>query len=157
MKKLMLAALLAVCTTSAFAEPDDFAMVNGKKITINDTKKSLIQKFGKPTKDDGTYTTWTIPQNALISVNWDGVAIANFGVSSINTKITNNCINTAGKTLCLNKDTVNTAIVKVKHGCFDKMTSEEGTMYDMFINSHNEGNWYQSKISTMGKGNKNKK
>ena len=152
MKKIIIAALLTACTTTAFAEPDDFAMINGKKVTINDTKKSLIQKLGKPTKDDSGYTTWTIPQNSLISVNWDGSTIANLGVTSVNPKITNNCINTAGKTLCLNKDTVNTAVAKVTRGCFDKMTIEGETTYDMFISSHNEGNWYQSKISTTGKG-----
>lgn len=40
-----------ISTCCAFAEPDDFAMVAGKKVTISDTHAILIQKFGKPKLD----------------------------------------------------------------------------------------------------------
>ena len=111
-KSILLAGLLAV-TASVFAKnadlgdaPDDFAMVAGKKITITDTRKTLIQKFGKPKTDSDLYSNWEFPNNISITANYDHGALANLGASSLNSNITTNYVQVSGEKIYLNKDIV---------------------------------------------------
>ena len=59
MKKIVIAALFTACTTSVFAE---HAVVSfaGKKVTVEDTRASLIKKLGKPQYGDNSYSQWTV-------------------------------------------------------------------------------------------------
>ena len=59
LSKTILLASLFVITTSAFA---DHAVVSfaGKKVTVEDTRASLIKKLGKPESGGTNYGTWTI-------------------------------------------------------------------------------------------------
>ena len=49
MKKLIIAALFTASTSSAFAI--DHMLINGKKVTMDDTHNTLTQKLGKPSSN----------------------------------------------------------------------------------------------------------
>ncbi len=154
MKKIIIAVLLTACTTSAFAEPDDFAMVAGKKVTISDTRKSLIQKFGKPKLDTATYySSWEIPNDVSINATYHSGILENFEVTRIGTKAINNYIKVGGKTIYLYKDTINNALAKVKHACFELSDGSQVSNYTMQVASHNSGNWYQTALTVIDAGN----
>ena len=81
MKKFIVAALVTVCTTSAFA---NHAVVSfaGKKVTVEDTRASLIKKLGKPQYGDNSYSQWTV--NGLsIYANYNQYGVNNFSVSQL--------------------------------------------------------------------------
>lgn len=158
-KSILLVSLFAV-TPSVFAKnadlgniPDDFAMVAGKKITIADTRKTLIKKFGKPKADSDSYSNWEFQNNISITANYEDDALANLGVNSLNPSITSNYVLVGGEKIYLNKDTINTALSKVKNACFENMTSRGESIYEMFSDAQYGGDWYKTQFTTLGKGN----
>ena len=115
MKKLLITALVAASTTSTFAI--DYMQINGKKITMNDTRSTLIQKLGKPESGTSSNSRWNI-ENLNIYAEYNKNALADFSVWAVNNKPSGNYININGKNIYLGKDTIKTATTKLKYGCF---------------------------------------
>ncbi len=162
MKKLIIAALITACTTSTFSKnadlgnaPNDYAMIIGKKITISDTRKTLIQKFGTPKFNSASNSTWELPNNVLISANYDNGLLSVSEVTAIGSKSINNYMTIDGKKIYLGKDTINTAIAKIKLGCFEKLDGSQVSSYFMYSDAQGDGNYYTASISSVGEPNIN--
>lgn len=128
MKQQIMAVLLAACTTSAFAI--DHMLINGKNVTVSDTRSTLIQKFGKPESGTAQFSNWTVG-NLSLYANYNQQGLVQFSVNQLNTKPSNNYINVDGKAIYLGKDTIKTATAKLKHGCFNFDEGRQGSTYTM--------------------------
>lgn len=128
MKKLISAVLLTACTTTAFAI--DHMNITGKKVTMQDNRSTLIQKFGKPESGTNQFSNWTLG-NLSIYANYNQHGLVKFSVNQLNTKPSNNFINIDGKIIYLGKDTIKSSTAKLKHGCFNFDEGRQGSTYSM--------------------------
>ena len=116
MKKHIITILIATFTTSLFAA--DHMLINGKKVTMNDTRSTLIQKFGQPESGTAQFSNWTIG-NLSLYANYQKQGLAQFSVNQLSTSPSKHLINIDGKTVYLGKDTIKTATSKFTHACFN--------------------------------------
>lgn len=130
MKKLITALLLSASATSAFAA--DQMTVSGKKVTMSDTRATLIQKFGKPESGTAQFSNWTLG-NLSIYASHPSKGLSQFSVTQTGRKSGSPVITTGGKTLQLGKDTIRTATDKLKHGCFSFDEGRQGSTYSMAL------------------------
>ena len=128
MKKHIITILIATFTTSLFAA--DHMLINGKKVTMNDTRSTLIQKFGQPESGTAQFSNWTIG-NLSLYANYQKQGLAQFSVNQLSTSPSNHLINIDGKTVYLGKDTIKTATSKFKHACFNFDEGRQGSTYTM--------------------------
>lgn len=128
MNKHIITILLTTFTTSIFAA--DHMLINGKKVSMNDTRSTLIQKFGQPESGTVQFSNWTIG-NLSLYANYQKQGLAQFSVNQLNTSPSKNFINIEGKTVYLGKDTIKTATSKFKHACFNFDEGRQGSTYTM--------------------------
>ena len=128
MKKHIITILIATFTTSLFAA--DHMLINGKKVTMNDTRSTLIQKFGQPESGTAQFSNWTIG-NLSLYANYQKQGLAQFSVNQLSTSPSKHLINIDGKTVYLGKDTIKTATSKFKHACFNVDEGRQGSTYTM--------------------------
>jgi hypothetical protein len=128
MKQHLIAVLLATFTTSVFAV--DQMVINGKKVTMSDTRSTLIQKFGKPESGTPQFSNWTVG-NLSLYANYNQQGLVQFSVNQLNTKPSNNYLNVDGKAIYLGKDSIRTATGKFKHACFNFDEGRQGSTYTM--------------------------
>jgi hypothetical protein len=151
LSKTILLASLFVITTSAFA---DHAVVSfaGKKVTVEDTRASLIKKLGKPAYGDNKYSSWTI--NGLsIYANYSPYGLKSFGINQ--DKPTPVTVNIDGKIITLGKDSLASTVSKLKHGCYGSMFGRQASTYQFAVSSGAEGE-YQVIFETISDGNNEK-
>ena len=137
MKKLIIAISLTACATSAFA---DHAVISfaGKKVTVEDTRNSLIKKLGKPQYGDKDYSQWTV--NGLsIYANYTQYGLNSFSVSQL--KPTPVTVNVDGKVITLGKDSLRSIAAKIKSGCYDYTDGKQGSSYSYAVLSGAEGEY----------------
>ena len=128
MNKHIITILIATFTTSLFAA--DHMLINGKKVTMNDTRSTLIQKFGQPESGTTQFSNWTI-SNLSLYANYQKQGLAQFSVNQLSTSPSKHLINIDGKTVYLGKDTIKTATSKFKHACFNFDEGRQGSTYTM--------------------------
>ena len=128
MKKHIITILIATFTTSLFAA--DHMLINGKKVTMNDTRSTLIQKFGQPESGTAQFSNWTIG-NLSLYANYQKQGLAQFSVNQLSISPSKHLINIDGKTVYLGKDTIKTATSKFKHACFNFDEGRQGSTYTM--------------------------
>lgn len=128
MNKHIIAILLATFTTSVFAA--DHMIINGKTVTMNDSRSTLIQKFGKPESGTAQFSNWTVG-NLSIYANYSPKGLTQFSVNQLNNAPSKHVINIEGKTITLGKDTIRTATGKFKHACFNFDEGRQGSTYTM--------------------------
>lgn len=131
MKKFIIAALLAITTTSAFAE--DYFLINGKKIGLHESKKSMITKLGKPTSAKNNWISWETNNISVITAEFD-----QFGLSKLSTSKGAVVVN--GKTISIGKDTPNNIKLKLDHYCsqFDNGTQQRMSMQSTRVGAEGE-------------------
>ncbi|AXQ21257.1 hypothetical protein BEN71_03750 [Acinetobacter wuhouensis] len=130
MKKLLCVALLAVSTLTIASEP--VITFAGKQITPKDNQTTLIAKLGKPTSGNTTYSYWEKP-NYSISASYGQRGLSKFGISQMNNKPSTTSIKTRGQTITIGKDTLKTAIGKLKEGCFDILDTQYNSTYSFRV------------------------
>ena len=128
MNKHIITILIATFTTSLFAA--DHMLINGKKVSMNDTRSTLIQKFGQPESGTTQFSNWTIG-NLSLYANYQKQGLAQFSVNQLSTSPSKHLINIDGKTVYLGKDTIKTATSKFKHACFNFDEGRQGSTYTM--------------------------
>ncbi|MDH1533214.1 hypothetical protein N5I15_12750 [Acinetobacter johnsonii] len=128
MNKHIIAILLTTFTTSVFSA--DHMLINGKKVTMNDTRSTLIQKFGQPESGTAQFSNWTIG-NLSLYANYQKQGLAQFSVNQLSTSPSKHLINIDGKAVYLGKDTIKTATSKFKHACFNFDEGRQGSTYTM--------------------------
>ena len=128
MKKHIITILIATFTTSLFAA--DHMLINGKKVTMNDTRSTLIQKFGQPESGTAQFSNWTIG-NLSLYANYQKQGLAQFSVNQLSTSPSKHLINIDGKTVYLGKDTIKTATSKFTHACFNFDEGRQASTYTM--------------------------
>ena len=128
MNKHIFALLLTTFTTSLFAA--DHMLINGKKVTMNDTRSTLIQKFGQPESGTAQFSNWTIG-NLSLYANYQKQGLAQFSVNQLSTSPSKHLINIDGKTVYLGKDTIKTATSKFTHACFNFDEGRQASTYTM--------------------------
>lgn len=128
MKKHIITILIATFTTSVFAA--DHMLINGKKVTMNDTRSTLIQKFGQPESGTAQFSNWTIG-NLSLYANYQKQGLAQFSVNQLSTSPSKHLINIDGKTVYLGKDTIKTATSKFTHACFNFDEGRQASTYTM--------------------------
>ena len=128
MNKHIFALLLTTFTTSLFAA--DHMLINGKKVTMNDTRSTLIQKFGQPESGTAQFSNWTIG-NLSLYANYQKQGLAQFSVNQLSTSPSKHLINIDGKTVYLGKDTIETATSKFTHACFNFDEGRQASTYTM--------------------------
>lgn len=136
MKKLMITPLLAISTFATAGMPS--LTFEGKKITVEDTRASLIKKLGKPTSGDVSYSYWEKP-NYSISASYDQYGLQNFGISQLRTTPTTNIIQVNGAKIYLGKDSLKSAVAKLKKGCFDLLDTKFNSNYSFIVRDGAEG------------------
>lgn len=136
MKKLMITPLLAISTFATAGMPS--LTFEGKKITVEDTRASLIKKLGKPTSGDVSYSHWEKP-NYSISASYDQYGLQNFGISQLRTTPTTNIIQVNGAKIYLGKDSLKSAVAKLKKGCFDLLDTKFNSNYSFIVRDGAEG------------------
>lgn len=149
MKKFVIAALVTACTTSVFAE--DYFLINGKKIGLQESQKSVIAKLGKPKFVDGGG-----------NLNWGGnyddpeitVSFDQYGLNTLSTSKGSIVIN--GKTITVGKDTPNTIKPKVQQYCEGLDDGNSFRQYNQSTRVGAEGEIYIS-FGTYGDGNTSNK
>lgn len=134
MKKMIIVALLASCTTSAFADLPKI-MFEGKSIEPTDNRSSLIKKLGKPSAGNQTYSYWQNKSNYSISAGYGPHGLKDFGIAQINSKPANVYLKVNGQTITLGKDTINSAVKKLKYGCFDILDTQFNQNYSFSVPS----------------------
>lgn len=128
MNKHIITILITTFTTSVFAA--DHMLINGKKVSMNDTRSTLIQKFGQPESGTAQFSNWTIG-NLSLYANYQKQGLAQFSVNQLSTSPSKHLINIDGKTVYLGKDTIKTATSKFKHACFNFDEGRQGSTYTM--------------------------
>lgn len=128
MNKHIITILIATFTTSVFAA--DHMLINGKKVSMNDTRSTLIQKFGQPESGTAQFSNWTIG-NLSLYANYQKQGLAQFSVNQLSISPSKHLINIDGKTVSLGKDTIKTATSKFKHACFNFDEGRQGSTYTM--------------------------
>ncbi|OOW08321.1 hypothetical protein MF4642_14255 [Acinetobacter sp. MF4642] len=128
MNKHIITILIATFTTSVFAA--DHMLINGKKVSMNDTRSTLIQKFGQPESGTAQFSNWTIG-NLSLYANYQKQGLAQFSVNQLSISPSKHLINIDGKTVYLGKDTIKTATSKFKHACFNFDKGRQGSTYTM--------------------------
>lgn len=128
MKQHLIAILLATLTTSTFAV--DYMLINGKKVTMNDTRSTLIQKFGQPESGTAQFSNWTLG-NLNVYANYSPKGLVQFSINQLSPMPSKHLINIEGKPLYLGKDTIKTATSKFKHACFNFDEGRQGSTYTM--------------------------
>lgn len=137
MKKLIVAALLTVSSTMAFAN-HAIVTINGKKITVEDTQLSLIKKLGKPTSGSKAYSNWTV--NGLsIYAGYSPYGLNELNIVKLNAGTV--AVNLDGKTITLGKDSIRSAATKVKPGCYNFDEGKAGSIYSYITRSGAEGEY----------------
>lgn len=137
MKKIVIAVILIACATPAFA---DHAVVSfaGKKVTVEDTRASLIKKLGKPEYGDNKSSQWTI--NGLsIYANYSPYGLNEFNITQL--KSTPVVVSVDGKTITLGKDSIRSAVSKIKSGCYNLDEGKQGSTYSYIIHAGAEGEY----------------
>ncbi|MDH0656771.1 hypothetical protein N5D11_11695 [Acinetobacter johnsonii] len=97
---------------------------------MNDTRSTLIQKFGQPESGTTQFSNWTI-SNLSLYANYQKQGLAQFSVNQLSTSPSKHLINIDGKTVYLGKDTIKTATSKFKHACFNFDEGRQGSTYTM--------------------------
>lgn len=128
MNKHIIAILLATCTSSTFAI--DQMLINGKKVTMMDTRNTLIQKFGQPESGTNQFSNWTYGNFSLYA-NYNQRGLVKFSVDQVNTKPSQALIQIDGQVIYLGKDTIKSATTKLKHGCYNFYEGRQGSTYTM--------------------------
>ena len=128
MNKHIITILIATFTTSVFAA--DHMLINGKKVSMNDTRSTLIQKFGQPESGSAQFSNWTIG-NLSIYANYRPKGLTQFSVNQLNHAPSKHLINIEGKTITLGRDTIRAAAAKFKHACFNFDEGRQGSTYTM--------------------------
>lgn len=134
MKKLIIAALLTACTTAAFANDLPSIIFEGKVISPTDTRASLTKKLGKPKTGNQTYSHWE-KSNYSMSASYSKDGLEDFGISQLKTTPANVQLKVNGQTITMGKDTINTAIKKLKYGCFDIVDTQFNNNYSFIASS----------------------
>ena len=137
LSKTILLASLFVITTSAFA---NHAVVSfaGKKVTVEDTRASLIKKFGKPSYGDNKYSQWTI--NGLsIYAGYSPYGLNEFNITQ--DKSTPVTVNVDGKVITLGKDSIRSTASKIKSGCYNYDEGRQGSTYSYITHAGAEGEY----------------
>ena len=115
MKKLIIAALFTASTSSAFAI--DHMLINGKKVTMDDTRSTLTQKLGKPSSNGKGYNEWKFGSTQVYA------AYGQYGLQKLSVMTTGNTSSLVAvvndKQIQLKKDTFNNVKSKLKRGCTD--------------------------------------
>lgn len=138
MKKLIITSLLtSLFTTSAFAGLPSITF-EGKKITVEDTRASLIKKLGKPTDGNNTYSHWE-KSNYSISASYSQYGLKNFSIDQLRTTPTANLIVVGDTKLYLGQDSLKSAVAKLKHGCFDLVDTKFDSTYSFIVRDGAEG------------------
>lgn len=132
----MITPLLAISTFATAGMPS--LTFEGKKITVEDTRASLIKKLGKPTSGDVSYSHWEKP-NYSISASYDQYGLQNFGISQLRTTPTTNIIQVNGAKIYLGKDSLKSAVAKLKKGCFDLLDTKFNSNYSFIVRDGAEG------------------
>ena len=114
-EKLIITALLTASTSSAFAI--DHMLINGKKITMEDTRSTLTQKLGKPSSNGKGYNEWKLGSTQVYA------AYGQYGLQKLSAMTTGNASSLVAvvndKRIQLRKDTFNNVTSKLKRGCTD--------------------------------------
>ena len=114
-EKLIITALLTASTSSAFAI--DHMLINGKKITMEDTRSTLTQKLGKPSSNGKGYNEWKLGSTQVYA------AYNQYGLQKLSAITTGNTSSLVAvvndKRIQLKKDTFNNVKAKLKRGCTD--------------------------------------
>ena len=137
MKKLIITALLTAFSTVTFAD-HAIVTINGKKITVQDTQSSLINKLGKPISGSEKYSNWVI-NKLYIYAEYSPYGLNELNIIKLNTETVT--VNLDGKTITLGKDSIRSAASKVKHGCYNLDEGEVGSVYSYIIRSGAEGEY----------------
>lgn len=128
MKKHIIAILITTCTTSSFAL--DQMIINGKKVTMNDTRSTLIQKFGQPESGTTQFSNWTYGNFSLYA-NYNQRGLVKFSANQMNNKPSKASLQIDDKVIHLGKDTIKSATTKLKHGCYNFDEGRQGSTYSM--------------------------
>ena len=148
MKKFIIVALVTACTTSVFAE--DYFLINGKKIGLQESQKSVIAKLGKPKfVDGGGSLNWGNYDDPEITASF-----SQYGLNTLSTSKGSAVIN--GKTITIGKDTPNTSKSKVQHYCEGFDGGNSFRQYNQSTRVGSEGEIYIS-FGTYGDGNTSNK
>ena len=137
MKKLIITALLTAFSTVAFAD-HAIVTINGKKITVEDTQSSLINKLGKPISGSEKYSNWVI-NKLYIYAEYSPYGLNELNIIKLNTETVT--VNLDGKTITLGKDSIRSAASKVKHGCYNLDEGEAGSVYSYITRAGAEGEY----------------
>jgi len=146
--KFILMVSLFAMTTSVFAE--DYFLINGKKIGLQESKKSMITKLGKPKfVDGGGNLNWGNYDNPDITASFD-----QYGLNTLSTSKGAVVIN--GKTITIGKDNPNTSKPKVQKYCEGFDGGTQFRQYNQSTRVGAEGEIYIS-FATYGDGNTSNK
>ena len=132
MKKMMMFALIASCTSTAFADLPQI-IFEGKSIDPTDNRTSLIKKLGKPSAGDQSYSYWGYKPNYSISASYGTRGLKEFGIAQLKSKPVNVQLNLKGQSITLGKDTINSAVKKLKYGCFDILDTQFNQNYSFSV------------------------
>lgn len=135
MKKMMIAALVLPVFAHAGLPSVTF---EGKKITVEDTRATLIKKLGKPADGTKDYSHWQ-KSNYAISASYDQYGLRTFEINQLRPAPGNNAIVVNGKTFYLGKDSLKTAVGKLRQGCFDVMDAKFSSTYSFIVRDGAEG------------------
>ncbi len=137
MKKLIIAALLTVSSTVAFAD-HAIVTINGKKITVEDTQSSLIKKLGKPTSGSKAYNNWTVNGLSIYA------GYSPYGLNELNiVQLKPNSVKVTldGKSITLGKDSIRSTSTKIKQGCYNLDEGRQGNTYSYITRAGAEGEY----------------
>ena len=138
MKKLIITSLLtSVFSASALAGMPSLTF-EGKKITVEDTRASLIKKLGKPTDGNNTYSYWN-KSNYSISASYDQYGLKHFSIDQLRTTPSVNIIQVNGTKFYLGKDSLKSAVAKLKQGCFNLLNTKFNSDYSFIVRDGAEG------------------
>jgi hypothetical protein len=138
MKKFIIAALLTVSSTMTFAAEQASVNVNGKKITVDDTRASLIKKLGKPASGSNAYSNWMV--NGLsIYAGYNQYGVNELNIVKLNSTPVSVTID--GKTITLGKDSIRSAAGKIKAGCYNFDEGRQGSTYSYITRAGAEGEY----------------
>lgn len=138
MKKLIITSLsTSLFAASAFAGMPSITF-EGKKITVEDTRSSLIKKLGKPTNGNSTYSYWK-KSNYSISASYEQYGLRYFSIDQLRAAPTANIIQVNETKFRLGKDSLKSVVAKLKQGCFNLDDTRSNSTYSFIVRDGAEG------------------
>lgn len=138
MKKLLITSFLALLFSASTIAGMPSITFEGKKITLEDTRASLIKKLGKPKSGNNTYSYWAKP-NYSISATYSNYGLESFSVDQMRTTPTTNFIQVHDTKFYLGKTTLKSVVTQLKHGCFDLLDTRFNSNYSFIVRDGAEG------------------